>query len=95
MFIAELGVGSNTVAFTGFLPIEAPGDDSKAVNVRATFLTDVDGGEEIGLTISDVVATGSGSVFAENHGGGAATISSNQIAVVLLNLLLQHLLGYQ
>ena len=79
--IKELEVTSNTVDFTSFLPIVAAPRSSKEVNVRATFLTNVDDGEEIGLTISDVTADASGSVFAENHGGGAATISSNQIAV--------------
>ena len=71
--IAELDVASNTVDFTSFLPIVATSSSSKEVNVRATFVEDVDDGEEIGLTISAVTADASGSVFAENHGGGATT----------------------
>ena len=83
--IKELDVAGNiainTLSFTE-LDIRVASRMTKAVNVRATFVKDVDDGEEIGLTISDVTADASGSVFAENHGGGAATISSNQIAVV-------------
>ena len=79
--IAALDVTGNTVAFTG-LTIEALNNSSKEVNVRATFLTDVDDGAQIGLTISVAEADAAlGSIFADVNGGGAATISSNQIEV--------------
>ena len=79
--IKELEVASNTVDFTE-LDIRAASSMTKEVNVRATFLTDVDDGEEIGLTISAVTADVSGSVFAENHGGGATTATdTNAIEV--------------
>ena len=85
--IAELDVGSNTVAFTG-LTIVASSGTSKAVNVRATFSENVDDGEKIRLTISAVTAaTLDSSTFAAGDGGGAATDPTlNAIAVTASKL---------
>ena len=81
-FIKELRVArnTNTLSFTD-LSIVATPRSSKKVNVRATFSGNVDDGEQIGLTISAVEANALGSLFAVGYGGGAATVSSNQIEV--------------
>ena len=81
-------IATNTLPFTDLL-IEATPGSNKEVNVRATFLTDVNDGDQIGLTISTVTAAATGSTFAALNGGGAATTgSSNQIEVTATELVI-------